>query len=184
MKRFFATILISVSLLSVSVYGKRPKPESLDSDSLFLLGKQAYISEDFRQSIRYLDYYVLNYPATAEIVEAQYYLASSYFKLERFQEASVEFEFCYKQFPGSEFAEEAHIRTAESIFEISEPYYKEQVLTLNAKKKAESFVNKYPNSEFADDARRLLSRIADKLARKELESAKLYFKFKEYEAAV
>jgi outer membrane protein assembly factor BamD len=49
---------------------------------------------------------------------------------------------------------------------------------------AAEFLRKYPNSNYAQEARKLLARIDEKLAKKELEAAKLYFKFKEYNASV
>ncbi|MBN2378354.1 outer membrane protein assembly factor BamD [candidate division WOR-3 bacterium] len=180
-KSAFIGILL---LLALTGYAKMPKPQDMEADSLFALGERLYAEGNFRKAVQYLDYFIMNYPVKDKVPVAQYHLADSYYKLRRYQEASVEFEFLYKQFTNSEFAEEAQIRAAESIFEISEPYYKEQILTLDAKRKAENFIERYPNSEFVSMAQDLLARIDDKLAQKELEAAKLYFQFKEYEAAI
>jgi outer membrane protein assembly factor BamD len=178
------TALLIAAFLPVLAHAKLPKPERLSPDSLFAIGEELYLQGNYRKAITYLNHFVLNYPVKAEIAKAQYHLAESYYQTKRFQEASVEYEFLYKQFPNSSFAEEAQIKAAQATFEISEPYYREQHLTLDARRMAEDFLSRYPGSEFASRARGLLGQIENKLARKELEAAKLYFKFKEYEAAI
>lgn len=173
-----------IALLPLAGFAKLPKPQKLPADSVFLAGEELYKEGRFRKAVAYLNHFVLNYPVKAEVAMAQYHLADSYYRLKRFQEASVEYEFLYKQFPTSPFAEEAQLKAAQATFEISEPYYREQKLTLDSRRMAEDFLTSYPNSEFSSQARDLLARIENKLARKELEAAKLYFKFKEYEAAI
>lgn len=177
----FAGLLLS---LPVSVNAKTVKPESLPQDSVLLLGETAFANSDFRKAITFLNYYVLNNPTSPDVQKAQFHLAESYYNLKKYDEASVEYEFLYKQYPGSQYSEQAQIKAATSKFETSEPYYKEQITTLDVQKMATEFLRKYPNSIYAPDARKLLARIDEKLARKELEAAKLYFKFKEYNAAV
>jgi outer membrane protein assembly factor BamD len=163
---------------------KKLNPEKVSADSLFMLGEDAYQKEEYRLAVSYLDYFVLNYPVRDEVSKAQYYLADSYFKLKQFSQASVEFEFLYKQFPSSGYTEEAMIRAAQATFEISEPYHREQVITLDAQRMAKRFLEEYPNSKHAPQARRLLQDVDEKLATKELQAAKLYYKFKEYQAAI
>jgi outer membrane protein assembly factor BamD len=182
--RLIRSIVLLIALLPVFGYARLPKPEKLQADSVFLVGEELYREGRFRKAAAYLNHFVLNYPIKAKVALAQYLLADSYFKLKRFHEASVEYEFLYKQFPTSDFAEEAQLKAAQATFEISEPYYREQKLTLDARRMAEDFLARYPNSDLAPEARKLLAKIERKLARKELEAAKLYFKFKEYEATI
>lgn len=177
-------VILSIALLLVIGYAKPPKPEKLPADSVLLVGEALYNEGRYGKAAKYLNHFVLNYPLKAEVALAQYHLADCYYKLKRFQEASVEYEFLYKQFSNSAFAEEAQLKAAQATFEISEPYYREQNLTLDSRRMAEDFLSRYPNSGFSSQARNLLGRIENKLARKELEAAKLYFKFKEYEAAI
>jgi len=177
-------LAVFLALMPLAGYAKSVRPEKLPADSVFSIGEEFYRGGDYRKAVRYLDYFVLNYPVKAEVVTAQYHLADSYFKLGRYDEAAVEFEFLYKQFPTSPYAEEARLRAAQATFEASEPYYREQKLTLDAKRMVERFMENYPTSDLLPQAHALLVRIDEKLARKELEAAKLYFKFKEYEAAV
>ena len=182
--KIIKSIILLIALLPVFGYAKLPKPQKLSADSVFLAGEELYNEGKYRKAVNYLNHFVLNYPVKAEVAVAQYHLADCYFKLKRFQEASVEYEFLYKQFPSSDFAEEAQLRAAKATFEISEPYYREQKLTLDTRRMAEDFLARYPNSDLAPEARKILTKIESKLARKELEAAKLYFKFKEYEATI
>lgn len=183
MKRFRFLLLLLV-IPTLFVYARNPKPENLSSDSLYLLGTQAFEQGKYNLAVKYLDYLILNYPVMPDVSEAQFYLAESYCKQKRYSEASVEYEFLYKQFPQSPHAEEAKIRAAECTFKISEPYNREQELTLQAQRMAKNFLDTYPSSEFAPRARVILVQVDEKLARKELAAAKLYYKFKEYGAAV
>jgi len=180
----FNRIIILLLLVISSGAAKKLNPEKTSADSLFMLGEKAYQDEEYRLAIHYLDYFVLNYPIRDDVTQAQYYLADSYFKLRQYDQASVEFEFLYKQFSSSEYAEEAMVKAAQATFEISEPYHREQMITLDAQRMAERFLEKYPNSQYASQARQLLQKVDDKLAMKELQAAKLYFKFKEYQAAI
>ena len=170
--------------LSGFLYAKQLKPETLTQDSLILLGEQAFQKGSYKEAVRFLSYFVLNYPTDEQVQKAQFHLAESYYNMKRFEEASLEYEFLYKQFPRSEFSEEAQIKATIAKFETSEPYYKEQIITLEAQKEANEFLLKNPNSKFTTEARRLLAKIDEKLAQKELAAAKLYFRFKEYNASV
>ncbi len=171
-------------LLSGFLYAKQLKPETLSQDSVILIGEQAFQKGNYKEAVKFLSYFVLNYPTDEEVPKAQFHLAESYSNMRKFDEASLEYEFLYKQFPGSEFSEEAQIKAAVAKFETSEPYYKEQIVTLEVQNEVNEFLSKNPNSKFTPEARSLLARIDEKLAKKELEAAKLYFKFKEYNAAV
>lgn len=177
-------ILPGIVFLPLLAFARLPKPETLPPDSVLEVGLGLYEQGKYYKATKYLDFYVLNFPREEKLDKAQFILAEAYYKSGRFGDAATEFEFLYKQFPSSEYAEEAEIKAAESSFEISEPYYKEQNITLEAKRMTESFLERYPESRFVYDARKLLERIEDKLARKELEGAKLYYKFDEYSAAV
>ncbi len=182
--KFFRPVLLLLAIPTMLVYAGTPKPERLSADSLFLLGHQAFEQAKFRLAAKYFDYLILNYPVFPDVPDAQFYLAESYFNLRRYNEASVEYEFLYKQFPQSPHVEEARIKAAECTFKISEPFYREQKITFAAQRMAMDFLDTYPESEFAPRARDLLAQVDEKLARKELTAAKLYFKFDEYEAAV
>jgi len=184
LKRFIPlTLLLLTCLLATNLQARTVKPEPLSPDSLYTIGKNSFIQGKYKDAIRYLNYYVLNYPVEKKVADAQFYLAESYYNMEDFEKASVEYEFLYKQFSTSQHVEKARIRAAQCVFETSEPYYREQKLTLESQKMAKSFLERYPDSKYANDARKLLARIDDKLAKKELEAAKLYFKFDEFRAA-
>jgi outer membrane protein assembly factor BamD len=174
---------VSVFLFSLA-NAKQLKPESLPQDSVILMGEQAFEKGNYKEAVRFLDYFVLNYPTDERVPKAQFHLAESYYDMKQFDDASMEFEFLYKQFPGSEYSEQAQVKAALSKFETSEPYYKEQTVTLEVQKDANDFLNRNPNSQFAPEARKLLAKIDEKLATKELAAAKLYFRFKEYNASV
>ncbi len=151
---------------------------------MILIGEQTFQKGNYKEAVKFLSYFVLNYPTDERIPQAQFYLAESYYNMKKFDEATLEYEFLYKQFPGSEFSEEARIKAALAKFETSEPYYKEQTLTLEVQKEATDFLSRNPNSRFVSEARKLLAKIDEKLATKELAAAKLYFRFKEYNASV
>lgn len=103
---------------------------------------------------------------------AQYLLAAYYF------------DQYTKQYPNDELAEEAAFLEAYCYYRESDPYYLDQSSTRKAIDEFQYFVVTYPVSERVPEANDLIRELRERLAKKEFEHARLYFKISNHLAAV
>ncbi len=103
------------------------------------------------------------YYAYAHYYQKQYLLASHYFK---------NFHDTYNR---SDYAEEAFYMYGYALYKQSPSYNLDQSSTVEAITAIQTFLNRYPTSEFREDAIKVQAELRLKLERKSYENAKLYF---------
>jgi outer membrane assembly lipoprotein YfiO len=113
-----------------------------------------------------------------------YYLGMALMKDNRPEEARGQFRRVVDNFSGSAFALEARFRQGQCSFEASSSYDRDQSDTRDAIQELSDFVQDAPQSAWADSARQYLDKCYDKLARKEYESARFYFRIDKFDAAI
>lgn len=114
---------------------------------------------------------------------AQFYLAESYFKNNRYLLAASEYE-RYAQFhPNSERREEADFKRSLSYYNLSPRYRLDQTYTHQAIENFRLFLDRFPNSEYADEAGEYISELRNKLARKSYSAGEFYKRTNQYRAA-
>lgn len=127
---------------------------------------------------------VIFYHASSEYVDdAQYWLAHSYYAKKDYAQAIIEFDYIIRNFPASPFLEEAYLNRAKSYLASSPGYDKDQTETREAIGYLDEFLTRFPNSANAEEAKNLILAARNKLARKELESGRLYLRMQEPAAA-
>lgn len=109
--------------------------------------------------------------------------------MEDYHLSGYQFERFEDSYPTSEKAEEASFLGAKSYYMLSPIYSKEQQETKEAIEKLQLFINKYPNSQYLEEANVLVAELDYKLEKKAFEIAKLYNKTayydsEDYEAAI
>ena len=113
-----------------------------------------------------------------------YYTAISYFRQRQFDDARVEFEALYREFPRSPFAEEAHFRVAQMRYLRSPRIQRDQAETKEAMKLFNDYFEMYPEGVFTDSAKILFASALNKVAEKEYSVATFYRKQRKHEAAL
>lgn len=98
--------------------------------------------------------------------------------------ASHHFQQFYQTYARSELAEEARYMYAYSLYSDSPTYNLDQTSSVNALVAMQSFINRFPNSKFRDDAAKVIDEIQSKLEMKAYLNAKQYHKLRRYKAAV
>lgn len=116
--------------------------------------------------------------------EAQYYLAESYFKDERYLLAAAEYERHATLYPRSELRQEVDFKEALSYYNLSPRYKLDQQYTRSAIDRFRLFNSRYPNSDRVEEAQEYITELRSKLARKLYSSAQLYMRTDSYEAAI
>lgn len=98
--------------------------------------------------------------------------------------ASAQFKSFYETYGRSAQAEEAHFMYAYSLYMAAPSYNLDQTSGIEAMAAMQNFLNKFPGSEFVDQASRVIVESQQKLEQKGFENAKLYLKIKRYKAAI
>jgi len=166
------TLLFSI-LLFLSCGGKKKiiyeKPENQFEAALlaFERGKYDEALEGFKRVL-------YEFPTGPYTDDAQYYLGECYLRMKNYEEAVEEFKFLIDNFPMSEYVEKATLGLAKSYLFKSPDPSRDQTATKEAISVLRNLLSRYPNSPLRDEAKSLLRKAKDRLAKKMLLAAKTY----------
>ncbi|MEA3288332.1 MAG: outer membrane protein assembly factor BamD [Candidatus Marinimicrobia bacterium] len=155
-----------------------------DIAATFQSGMTYLEKENFIKAEETFTFIVYNDPAGAYADDAQFYLAETYYLREEYLLAISEYDRLIHRMKNSSFVEDAFWRKTEAYCELSPDFRLERDMTDKALKYLYDFMEIYPNSSYRPDAEALVLEMRGKLARKLIESAKLYDTLREYESAV
>lgn len=137
-----------------------------------------------RQAADQLTFIIFNFPGSRQASDAQYYLAETYFRGQDYFQAQSEFEFYLKSFPNGRFQEEAAYKLAASYLKSAPSRVRDQTRALRAREAIDRFLEDYPESPFRADAEQLRLEVAERLALREFDAARLYYTSGEYKSAL
>lgn len=179
MKKYIFPIIISVFLFtSCSEYQKLLK--STDPELKYDKAVEYFNAKKYTKAITLLDevstYYknsdrsemILNFLAQAYMARKDYYSASEYYKT------------YVKSYPRGRFIQEARYGVAYCYYLDSPDVRLDQENTNLAISSLQEFIDLYPESERTKEATKLLDELNDKLARKGLINAELYYNLGTY----
>lgn len=112
---------------------------------------------------------------------ANFYYAYTYFYQGQYLLSSHYFKTFYETYSRSQYAEEARYMYGYSLYMDSPRYNLDQTSTYEAIVAMQGFLNRFPRSEFADDAAKVISTLQEKLEKKAYEKALLYYKLRKYQ---
>jgi outer membrane protein assembly factor BamD len=98
--------------------------------------------------------------------------------------ASDQFKTFYETYGRSSFAQEANFMYAYSLYVSSPDHNKDQSSSIEAMAAMQNFLNRYPGSEFMNQAVEVITVSQQKLEQKGFENARQYIKLRMYGAAV
>ncbi|MFK7971477.1 MAG: outer membrane protein assembly factor BamD [Bacteroidia bacterium] len=116
--------------------------------------------------------------------EYLYHFAYSKYKQGLFVSSSFYFDQFTKQYPNHPKTEECAYMVAFCYYQQADPHYLDQSYTNKALEQFQVFVNLYPASSKIEEANAIMQDMREKLAHKDFEQAKLYYKIENYKAAV
>jgi outer membrane protein assembly factor BamD len=160
----------------------RPVPqdaqEAIDQATASLEAKR------YRQAEDQFTFIIFNYPGSRQASDAQYYLAETYFRSSDYLQAQDEFDFYLKSFPNGRFQEEATYELAVSYLRSAPSHVRDQSRALKAQEIINQFLETFPDSKLHPDAEKLLGDIAERLALREFDAARIYYTSGEYKSAL
>ena len=121
---------------------------------------------------------------TGVIAEAQWLLAESYFNLEEWIEAHGEYGSFVLNFPGSSYIETAEFRKAISSFNIEFKVARDDYNTTTAMREFDLYLSNHPDTPLRDSVNYYRGLLTERLAEKEFQTARLYYRMDKYQAAV
>lgn len=182
--RFFKTamILLVVVLSSCGSYNKIVK--STDYEYKYKKAIEYYEDGEYVRSGTLLKEMVNIYRGTNRADKVYYYYAKSMVGQSDYLMAGHYFKTLIKEFPMSDYAEESYFMNGYCSYLMSPKARLDQTTTYEAIDALQLYVNLYPFNDRVEEANRLIDEMNDKLVYKAYLSARLYYDFDNYKAAV
>lgn len=145
-----------------------------DVETLYLAAKDALNRKQYRQAAAMFDEVERQHPYSVWARRAQLMSAFSYFVAKDFTEAVSSSQRFLSLHPGSREAPYAYYMIAVSYYEQISGVQRDQRITQQALDSLGELIRRYPNSDYAVDARLKIDLARDHLAGKEMEVGRYY----------
>jgi outer membrane protein assembly factor BamD len=181
MKKILILIVLSLYLWGCS---SSVNTANMNADQHLAYAKSLYNDEDYLDALNEFQALILQYPGNSIIDDAQYYLAMARFKRAEYIMAAYEFSRLIKNMPASEFVQDAQYMLAECYYQLSPNYSLDQKYTKKAIEEFQAFIDFFPTNSKVPEAEKKITEMNDKMAHKEYNSASIYEKMDDYNAAL
>lgn len=180
--RILFLLIVAVGMLGSCKFRKIQK--SGDWKVKYEAALAYYEEEDYHRAIILLEDILPIIRGTQEAELGNFYLAYSYYYQKQYILSAHHFDEFVKIYGRSEYAMEAAYMHAYSLYLQSPDYQLDQTVTYEAVAAMQNFINKYPSSEYAPEADRIIDDMQEKLEKKAYEQCKLYYKLRRYKSAL
>lgn len=182
MRTGISILFVSFIFMSCSQYQATLRSDDIASkfkmaDSLYQIGK-------YKKGLKLMEQIVPSYRGKPQAEKLMFMYANTFYNLEDYYLAGYQFERFETAYPKSDSAEVASYKSAKSYYELSPRFSLDQKDTDNAMEKLQSFIDKYPNSEYRTVINELVSELRNKKEMKEFEVAKQYLSISDYKASI
>jgi outer membrane protein assembly factor BamD len=177
------TAAFAAAAVVVAGCGASLQEHSVEGVASYERGKESYEKKDYTDAIADLKAYVQQFPGTDNTDDALYYLGMSYFQIKDYPLASGQFDRLLRDFPASPRQPDALFQLARCDDVQSHPAPLDQTETLRAISRYKQFLDLYPESPDAPQARERLAALEDRQVQKEYLNGRLYYRLKQYGAA-
>lgn len=173
-------LLFTIALFfsSCGEYNKILK--STDRDLKYTYAKKYFEEKKYNRSISLLEELVPYMKGTAYAEESLYLLGQSYYNSKDYLSSTQMFTTYYNSYPNGEYAEPALYYAAYGMYLDSPAPELDQTKTYKAISEFQRYIELYPQTERAEQAKQYLFELQEKLALKELMAAKLYLRLGNY----
>ena len=172
---FFA---VAIFLGSCGEYNRILK--STDADLRYTYAKKYFEENKYSRAVALLEGLVPVFKGRAQGEESLYLLGQSYYNSKDYLSATQIFTTYYNTYPRGEYAEPSLYYAAYGMFLDSPDPRLDQTKTYKAITEFQRYIEMYPQTERADQAKTYLFELQEKLAFKELLAAKLYLRLGNY----
>lgn len=180
--QLFVLFVLALSILGCSKF--RRIQRSGDWNIKYEAAIKYYEEEDYNKAILLLEEVLPIIRGTEEAELGNFYFAYAYYHQRQYILSAHHFEEFVSIYGRSEYALEASYMHAYSLYLQSPDYELDQTITYEAIAKMQSFLNRYPTSDYAKDGDEIIDEMQVKLETKAYHTAKLYHKLRRYKSAL
>lgn len=173
----FAALLVAV-LVSCSDYQKLLK--STDFEAKWVKANEYYEKGQYARVIELLEELQAVHKGTERSERTLFMLADAYLNIKDYYSAENYFDAYYRTFPKGIYAEEARYLCGKASYLNSPDARLSQEETYKALNILIVFQDFFPESKYLDEVNKMIEELTDKLAYKQLQSARLYFNLGNY----
>ncbi|MEP1094750.1 MAG: outer membrane protein assembly factor BamD [Cyclobacteriaceae bacterium] len=174
--------ILTLTLFGCSKFRKIQK--SPDWKVKYEAALQYYEDEKYNKTTVLLEEILPIIRGTAEAELGNFYFAYAYYNQKQYILSAHHFQEFVTIYGRSEYVLEASYMHAYSLYLQSPEYQLDQTSTYEAIAAMQNFINKYPTSEYASDADKVIDELQVKLETKAYNTAKLYHKLRRYKSAL
>ena len=177
--RFSLIGLLFVLLLS-SCNELTKVQKSTDLYEKYSYAKKFYNTGKYEWAAQTLEEILPYFRGSSEMEQALYLKAQAYYKAKDYVQAQTAFSQYYTEFPNGEYTELARFYSGYGLAQDVPDPRLDQAKTIAAMQELQLFLDFYPQSEKAEEAKQLLFSLQENLAEKEVLNAKLYYDLGNY----
>jgi outer membrane protein assembly factor BamD len=158
--------------------------EEKSATELMADGQKKFEDRDYRSAITAFRRVTDWYPFSEHVPDAELKIAEAYFKLRQYDQAAATYEEFSNLHPRNPSTPYALYQVGRCFFDRMHTIDRDQENAEKALLAFKRFLNRYPDSEYADTARAHMKECQKRITAHELLVAKYYFKKKNYKAAL
>ncbi len=143
-----------------------------------------YEAEDYYRATILLEQILPITRGMPEGEQVQFYFAYCHYRQGLYILASHHFKTFYETYARSEFVEEARFMYAHSLYLDSPSYNLDQTSSFEAIRAMQNFINRFPRSQYREQASDAINELQTKLERKAYEASKQYLKLSWFKSAI
>ena len=183
MKRSSALVLLALSFLLSCKSGFEKIQKSKDYPFKLRKADEYYDKKQYAKANTLYEELLTIYKGTKSFEAIYYKYAFSFYNQREYMAASYHFKNFADLFPKSEKAEECEYLNSLCLYYMSPDYTLDQSNTVKAIGEMQAFVNEHPDSKRVKDANRMIDESRNKLEKKDVYGAQLYYQISQYKAA-
>ncbi|MDP2808427.1 MAG: outer membrane protein assembly factor BamD, partial [bacterium] len=164
--------------------GKKAMVKKMEADDLYARGQQFFQNKKYVDAMDDFKAVVFNYSGSKLALDANYFLAECYLRTRDYPGAVAEFQQILNSFSPCRYDDEARFKIALCYYKDSPNYALDQSeTTVKAGQALNLYFTYLADTTWAPEARQLKVSIEDKLAHKDFDAGRIYFKMKRYAPA-
>jgi len=182
--RYWPKVICMIGLMAISCGGKKDVTQYMTSKEHYEYAMRYFQKKNWTKAQEEFSLVTYKYSGSDVADDAQYYVAECNFMLKDYVSAASDFDRLVTSYPKSEWVEMAMYRLVLCYYDLSPGYALDQRFTLDALNAIQNFLDLFQHSERRAEVEKYHAEIKTKLAKKHFESANIYRKLGEYDAAI
>ena len=155
-----------------------------DADTLHAKAFEYYEKKDYVKAQMLFELIINNLRGKIQAEKVYFYYANCHYFQKKYILSSYYYKNFANTFPNSSYREEADFMSAYSNYQLSPKFRLDQTYTDKAIEEFQLFANTYPNSKRVEECNLLIDQMRQKLEKKAVAEAELYYNLKQYQAAL